>query len=489
MERQIRRLGLAILVLFGALFVQLNYLQVVRADYLATHPRNVRTLLHDYARARGEILTADEEIVARSVPSDDQFQYQRLYPLGALFGHISGAFSFTYGASGIEGAYNDELTGKRQARELRNLGDVLSGKEHTGTVVLSIEAAAQRAAAKALAAAGGRGSVVVLDPVTGQVAALYSSPSFDPSPLAAHDQSSVRAAFEAYEADPTKPMLARSFRERFPPGSTFKVVTTSVALEAGEATLETTFPELTELDLPQTDRGLKNFGGKRCGGSLVVAFRVSCNTVFAQLGLDLGERLASGIESFGIGASVPFDLPVVRSTGPVAGTFKADQPSFANAAIGQGDVAVTPLQMALVAAGVANAGVIMRPSLVSEIRDVDGTVVEATRPRAWKQVMTDKTAADLRRLMVDVVERGTGAAARIPGVAVAGKTGTAQAPGGSPHAWFIGFAPADNPRFAIAVLVERGGSVGDEATGGRVAAPVAKAVLSALLSGSRAPAG
>lgn len=481
MNKQIRRVGVVLVALFAALFLQLNYLQVVRADHLANHPRNVRTLLHDYTLPRGQILTEDGEIVARSVPSDDELKYQRVYPLGALLGHLSGAFSFTYGASGIERAFNDELTGKSQARELRNLGDLLAGKEHTGTVVLGINAAAQRLARDAIRQAGERGSVVVLDPITGKVVVMYSEPSFDPTPLAGHKQLEVTGAYEALDSDAAKPMLARAFRERYAPGSTFKIVTAATAIDTGMSTPESVFPELTELDLPQTNNALGNFGGKRCGGTLASAFRVSCNTVFAQLGLDLGERLALGVQAFGIGDTVPFDLPVARSAGPERGSFKLDQPSFANAAIGQGDVAVTPLQMALVTAAIANDGAIMRPYLVTEVRDVDGAPIKTTRPRVWKQAVTQETAGVLKAFMVDVVERGTGTAAKIPGVTVAGKTGTAQAPGGPPHAWFVGFAPAENPRFVIAVLVERGGSRGDEATGGRVAAPVARKVLAAVL--------
>lgn len=481
MNRQIRRVGIVLSACFLALFLQLNYLQVLSADRLANHPRNVRTLLRDYAKPRGQILSADEAIVAESIPVDSELKYLRAYPQGALFGHVSGFFSFSLGATGIEASYNDELTGKSQQRELRNLSDILAGKEQTGTVVLGISAKAQQAARDALAHAGKRGSVVVLDPTTGLILAMYSAPSYDPSPLAAHNQQSVQQAYAAFESDPENPMLARAFRERYPPGSTFKVVTAATALEQGGVTPETTFPMLRELDLPQSDKALRNFGGKECGGSLSDAFRVSCNTVFGQLGLDLGEELVKGIESFGIGESIPFDLRAASSAGPEPGSFRKNQPSFANAAIGQGDVATTPLQMALVAAAIANEGTIMKPHVVREIRDQDGVVIETIQPSEWRQAVSRATALDVRQLMINVVRAGTGTAARISGVQVAGKTGTAQAPGGSPHAWFIGFAPAEAPRFAIAVIVERGGSRGDEATGGRVAAPVARAVLTDLL--------
>jgi peptidoglycan glycosyltransferase len=213
---------------------------------------------------------------------------------------------------------------------------------------------------------------------------------------------------------------------------------------------------------------------------------VSCNTTFARLGLELGERLAEGIERFGLNTSPPdtdLNPRVVRSVGPERGSFQLDQPSFAQAAIGQGQIAVTPLEMAMITAGIANGGVMMVPHVAAEIRDPDGVVVRRIGRSEWRRAMTPSTAATLTQLMRDVVERGTGTAAQIPGIPVAGKTGTAQAPPGAPHAWFVGFAPADEPVYAIAVLVERGGDLGSEATGGRVAAPIAAQVLGGLLGG------
>jgi peptidoglycan glycosyltransferase len=480
MNRQIRRVGLVVTACFVALFLQLNYLQVVSASRLANHPRNVRAVLRDYSAPRGDILTPDGAVVAHSTPIDDEFERQRGYPTGALFGHLSGHFSFTFGATGVEDAYNTDLAGRSPELALKNLGDWLIGKEPVGDVVLSITDAAQKEARAALG--DRRGSVVVLDPGTGDVLALWSYPSYDPSPLAGHRAKEVQAAFEAYRDDPGNPMLPRAFRERYPPGSTFKVVTAATGLETGVATTERRFPSLRSLDLPQSDKVLRNFGSSSCGGTLVEAFRRSCNTSFAQLGLDLGERLAEGAEAFGIGENVPFDLPEARSAGPVPGTFRRNQPSFANAAIGQGDVAVTPLQMAMMAGAIANGGVLMAPRVVTEVRDPDGGVARRLEPREWKRAVSPETAATVGRMMVDVVRAGTGRAAAVPGVTVAGKTGTAQAPGGPPHAWFIGFAPAEAPRLAVAVIVERGGDMGDEATGGRVAAPVAGQVLAKMLA-------
>ncbi|MGH9002180.1 MAG: penicillin-binding transpeptidase domain-containing protein, partial [Acidimicrobiia bacterium] len=390
MNRQIRRVGLVVCACFVALFLQLNYLQVVSASRLADHPRNVRAVLRDYSAPRGEILTPDGEVVARSTPVDDEFERQRAYPTGPLFGHVSGHFSFTVGATGVEQAYTADLAGRSPDLAFRNVGDWLIGKERVGDVVLSVTAAAQRTAQAALG--DRRGSVVVLDPATGQVLALWSNPSYDPTPLAGHKSSEVQAAYDALNTDPAKPMLPRAFRERYPPGSTFKVVTAATALETGVATPERRFPSLRSLDLPQSDKVLRNFGSSSCGGTLTEAFRRSCNTSFAQLGLDLGERLAEGAAAFGIGENVPFDLNEARSAGPKPGTFDRNQPSFANAAIGQGDVAVTPLQMAMVAGAIANGGMLMAPHVVAEVRDPDGRVVRRLEPEEWKRAVSPATA-------------------------------------------------------------------------------------------------
>lgn len=479
MNARIRQVGLALVALFVVLTGQITYLQVVEADELANHPRNVRQVLRQYAEPRGPILTAEEEIIATSEPVDTEFRYRRRYPAGELFGHVSGMFSFTFGATGVEAVYGDELAGSTENLRFRDLGDLLIGKEHTGTAVLTVRADAQRAARNALD--GRPGAVVALDPRTGGVLAAYSEPSYDPEPLAAHDQSRARETFEQLSSDDANPMLARAWREVYPPGSVFKIVTAATALEEGTVEVDTEFPVLRELELPQTTETLANFGNSECGGTLAESFRRSCNTTFAQVGLDLGEDLVEGMRAFGIGDSVPFDErpPPVASLVPEEGSFELNQPLFAQAGIGQGDVAITPLQMALVTAGIANDGAIMEPHVGDEIRDVDGNVVERIEPRVWKRPVSPEVARQVRDLMVDVVSNGTGARARIPGVDVAGKTGTAQVLDAPSHTWFVAFAPAEDPVAVVAVLVEHGG--GEESTGGRVAAPVAKEVLEVLL--------
>jgi peptidoglycan glycosyltransferase len=327
---------------------------------------------------------------------------------------------------------------------------------------------------------------VVLDTNTGGVVAMYSNPTFDPNLLASHKVKDAQRAYEFLNAVPDQPLLARAWREIYPPGSTFKTVTAATALEDGIDTKKI-FPSLKELPLPLTSATLQNFGGERCGGTLEEGYVQSCNSTFGQVGLDLGNRLPIGAERLGVGTAPPpsdLDPPVVGSIGQKPGSFKTDKPRFAQAAIGQGPVAVTPLQMALVAEAVATGGVIYQPHVVQQIEGPNGTVVRQIPTKTWKQAMDPATAATLKQFMIQVVQRGTGTAAQIPGITVAGKTGTAETGNNpAPHAWFIALAPAEAPRYAIAVLVEHGGSAGtgDAATGGRVAAPVAAQVLRALL--------
>jgi peptidoglycan glycosyltransferase len=466
--------------LFVALFVQMNYWQVVEADKLSNAPGNTRVATRDFARPRGVIQTADGVVVAKSVDVADGFKRQRQYPAGPLYAPITGFFSFTYGTDGVERTYAAELAG-RAVTGIRNLGEALTSADRSANVTLTIRNAVQDAAAKALGTR--RGAVVALDPTTGAVLALVTSPSYDPNPLAAHDQHAVRAAWDRLQADPTKPLLPRAYRERYAPGSTFKVVTAAAALDRAPELVTRAYPVLRELTLPQTDKPLPNFDGKPCGGRMPDLLRVSCNTGFGQIGLDLGgERLSAQAHDFGFGDRPPFDLPgAARSQFPDAAAFVRDLPALAKSAIGQQDVVATPLQMALTAGAVGNGGVIMEPHVMAEIRDHEGAVVRTWAPRPWRRALSPGAAAALRDMMVGVVTGGSGRQAAVPGVAVAGKTGTAQTTGNNAHAWMIAFAPAEAPRVAVAVIVESQPSV-TEATGGRVAAPIARAVLQAALS-------
>jgi peptidoglycan glycosyltransferase len=482
-NRAIRRVGIGVTVLVVLLVAQLTYLQVYDADRLANHPQNIRFQLRDFTKPRGQIVTADGQIVARSIETGGELKFQRLYPQGALFSQIAGYQSFVFGNTGVERTYNDELAGRDPLLQIRNLGDVVAGKEPVGNVVLSIPASLQAAARDALG--NQRGSVVVMNPKTGAILAMYSNPSYDPQPFAGHNSKAVQDYEKLLRANPDKPDLPRAYRERYPPGSTFKVITASTALNAGLVTPETNFPTLSALDLPQTNATLKNFGGGSCGGTLARSFQQSCNTTFGRIGLDLGEQFVPGMEGFGMYSSPPLDVAPgsAESTGPPPGSFQQNQPQFAFAGIGQGDVFVTPLQMALAASAVANNGEVMAPHVVDHITDADDNTVGALGPseKRFRTAMSPQVASTMTGLMVSVVEGGTGTAARIPGVSVAGKTGTAQNETGAPHAWFVGFAPAEDPQVAVAVIVEHGGDVGSEATGGRVAAPIAARMMRQVL--------
>jgi peptidoglycan glycosyltransferase len=482
MNRQIRRLGIAALVLFLALFIQLNNIQVLSAKRLNDNRLNTRNAVRDFSQPRGAIQTADGVVVADSVATDDTFQRLRRYPEGPLFAHITGYFSFTFGSEGVERTYNKELTGKADQLKLNNLGDLLLDKKRTANVTLTLTKRVQQVAAQALGSR--KGAVVALDPRNGAVLALADFPSFDPNPLAAHDQKVVRDAWTRLSTDANKPLLPRTYRDRYFPGSTFKIVTASTALNNGDTTTQPVFPQLTELPLPNTGgQVLKNFGGERCGGALPQILAISCNTAFAQLGLDLGgQKLAAGADAFGFNEAPPLDLPAVaRSLFPPASAFVRDKPALAKSAIGQQDVQASPLQMALTAGAIANNGVAMTPHVMGEVRDSEGQLVEKFKPEQWKRAISPDVASTMRDMMIGVVEHGTATRVAIPGTQVAAKTGTAQTGNNTSHTWMVAFAPADAPRVAVAVIVENQPNV-SEATGGVVAAPIARAVLQAALA-------
>lgn len=484
MNRQLRRLGLALLVLYLVLFVQLNWLQVVKADDYNRDPANNREVVRDFTRDRGVILTADGVVAAESIDSDDQYRRQRRYPQGPLLAQVTGYFSFLFGTEGVERTYNDELAGQTDAQQLSGLADLFDDQPNVGDVVLSVRADVTTVARDQLA--DRRGSVVALDPRTGAILALYSNPSYDPNALAAHDMDEVRSAREALLADPANPLLTRAYQERFFPGSTFKIVTASAGLESGLVTRDApAYPVTDAYTPPLTTRPIRNFGGGTCGGTLIEIIRVSCNTSFAQMGVDLGAQvMVDRAAAYGFGEAPSFDLPrPAASFYPPLESFERDTPKLAQTAIGQNDVQATPLQMAMVAGAVANDGVIMAPHVMAEVRDRSGGVLTSFTPTPWRTPISPATAAILGEGMVAAVTDGTGTRAAIEGVQVAGKTGTAQLGTDPPtvHNWMIAYAPADDPRVAVAVLVERQPEERDN-TGGAIAAPIARAVIEAVLA-------
>lgn len=492
MSRQVRRVALVAFLLFAALFLNLNYLQVIRAEELATHDRNARGLIREYEIERGAMIVGergDAVPIAESVETDGRLRYLRVYDPGARYAHITGYYSFIFGRAELEESFNDFLTGSAPELFARNLADLLAGRQRVGdTLRLTIAPEVQAAAQEALGERSG--AVVALEPRTGAVLALWSNPSYDPNRLAAHDPEEVRAAWNELNDASSKPLLNRAVRETYPPGSTFKLITAAAALEAGLSP-ETMFDDPRAYDVPQTTADIRNFGGGLCNGgqplTLTRAMEVSCNTTFAQLGVELGaDALAGQAERFGFNQDWDFHLPnIAVSRFPKEGL---DVPATAQSAIGQRDVRATPLQMAMVASAIAFDGVLMQPRLVDQVEDAASRVIKEYPPKPLAfgrdgRVISPATARNLQAMMVGVVESGSGRAAQIDGVAVAGKTGTAQTgEGRAPTVWFTGFAPADDPRVVVAVVVPDGGDVGDEATGGRVAAPIARAVMQAALA-------
>ncbi len=485
MNAPLRRVAVACLVLFGLLLVNVNYRQVVKADDYRDDDRNSRVLVRAYEKERGSIALAgpNRPVIARSVETDGRLRYLRTYPGGSLYAHVTGYYSLIYGQDAVEERYDRVLSGEDPQLFVSRLSDQLTGREaRGGDVVLTVQQAAQQAAVEALG--DQRGAVVALDPRSGAVLAMASSPTYDPTRLSSFDPAKIRAYWAALQDDDAgNPLLNRAISQTYPPGSTFKVITAAAALEAGTAP-DTRVPAPDELTLPQTTTPLRNFGGGRCDDgrtqTLADALRESCNTAFAQLGLDLGEEaLREKARAFGFEDE---GLTLSERVAPSSIPAGLDPPSLAQSAIGQRDVRTTPLQMAMVAAGVANDGTVMLPHLVREVQAPDLTRLSVAQPEVYREAVSPEVAEQLTTMMELVVTDGSAVAAQIPGVRVAGKTGTAQnRPGADPHAWFIGFAPAEDPQVALAVIVENGGSFGSEATGGAVAAPIGRSVMRAVL--------
>ncbi|MGI8491369.1 MAG: peptidoglycan D,D-transpeptidase FtsI family protein [Acidimicrobiales bacterium] len=487
MNRQIRLAGAGVMALFLALFLQLNYLQVVRASSLNHDPRNGRAVVKEFDAKRGDLVSADGVTLAHSVPSNDKFKYLRQYPQGPLFADVTGFFSFTYGADGAERTYDTTLTGVNAKLQLpTNLSDLrklLADSDKSQSVTLTLSSKLQAVAADQLR--GRVGSVVAINPQTGAILALYSNPTYDPNQLSAHNQQQVQAAYKALGAAPGNPLSPGAYRNRWFPGSTFKIITASSVYDHAPSLATKDYPVNQALSLPDTNLQLHNFGGETCGGLLPQMFTISCNTGFAAVGLDLGAgNLYDEAHSFGFDRIPPVDLPAAaQSAFPPPSAFVRDRPGVAYSAIGQQNVQATPLQMALVASAIADGGTVMVPHVIDHVTDSQGNVVATYQPKPWLNTTSSATAAALTQLMMSVVAdpRGTGAAARISGVSVAAKTGTAQTGTGKIDAWFAAFAPVPNPSIAVAVVVPDQPS-GDEYQGGTIAAPIAKAVIQAYLA-------
>ncbi|MEV4266906.1 penicillin-binding transpeptidase domain-containing protein [Kribbella sp. NPDC049584] len=483
MNSAIRRLAVAAIILMLALMANSTYLQAFRANEINGRNDNNRVRDSQFSVNRGPILIGSTP-VAQSKPSNDRFKYQRTYPSGPVYAPVTGFYSYRFGRAGIELTMNSELNGSDPSMAFRRIIDVISNRpQQGGSVTLTLNAAAQQAAYKGLGSK--TGAVVAIEPKTGKILAMATTPSYDPNRLASHDSTKVDAAWKSLTEDKDRPLSNRAAQELYPPGSTFKLVTAAAALSSGKYTPDTKVNSPAELPLPQTTVPLVNEDGKNCGGSnnatLTVALRYSCNTAYGSVGLALGpDALREQAAKFGFGARPLAELPSVATS-----QFPGDpnEPQTAQSAIGQFDVRATPLQMAMVAAGIANKGEVMKPYLVQSVKTPDLKTVSETKPESLHQAVTPQVASQLTAMMVDVVNNGTGKPGQISGVQVAGKTGTAQtSKDRPPFAWFTAFAPADDPKIAVAVLIEKADIARDDIAGGKLAAPIAKSVMEAVLS-------
>jgi len=481
---QIRRLGIGLLACYVALFVMLNWIQFFHKGALDSNALNTLQVKHDFNKPRGTISSADGALLAQSdVVSDGQLKRQRTYPEGDLFAQVTGYYSFYFGSTGVESTYNDQLAGQTVSQRVRGFADLLNPRSQVGNLTTTVRKDLQQTARDAL---GNReGSVVALDPKTGAILAFWSYPSFDPNVVSSNNGKTASDARDLLTIGAGQPLRAHQYQERYFPGSTFKVITGSNGLQSGTVTVDSpSYPMATSYTPPNTKKSISNFGGESCGGTLVPILRVSCNSAFAEMGTDtIGpSSMISGTQAFGFNQKVPIDLPA-----PAISAFPTDftrnLPALAQASIGQNDVQATPLEMAMVAGGVANGGVIMKPHVMSDIRDSEGSVIDRYSPTQWLHPLSTENAATMRTAMLDVVARGTATRMQIPGYEVGGKTGTAQLGTDPPrsHTWIMGFAgPPGDAQIAISVVVLNQPGV-NEATGGVVAAPIAKQVMQAYL--------
>ena len=481
MNAPLRKAGVVILVLFGLLFVNLNWVQAYKADEYRNSDYNGRVLVAEYSRARG-VIEADGEPLAESKATDDTLKYLRVYPDKQPYAHVVGYKPVNGAAVGIERSEDEFLAGTSDKLFADRLSDMFTGDNSSGgNVVLTLSTRAQQTAWKELTGnerGVDKGAAVAIDPRTGAIQAMVSMPSYDPNPLASHDTKAAKAAYDRLNKDPDKPLLNRAVGQTLPPGSTFKTIITAAALQNG-------YKEATEIPAGSEYRHagavIRNAEDEVCPGGRITlkeALTESCNTGFAQLGVALGrDKVMKTAQAFGfeqddltVGNLEGGGLPVAAShTGDIANPDgSADQGALAQSSIGQRDVRMTPLQGALIAATVANNGQQMRPYLVQRQLASDRSQIYTANPKVLRTPIDSTVAASMRDMMVSVVENGTGQRAKINGFQVGGKTGTAQnAEGANPHGWFIGFAfnSSGQPVSAACVMLENvpGGHASAEA--------------------------
>ena len=481
MNRELRRVMLVIVTMFVALFVSASLIQVLSADSLAQDPRNVRSVYDSYKTQRGAILINGNPI-AYSQKSDDNFHYQRVYS-SEMYSSVTGFFSFYQGATGIESAMNSYLTGKNSTQFFEQINALLSGNPVTGaSVELTIDPVVQKAAWDAMGNL--KGAVVAIDPSTGNILAMISKPGYDANLLSVHDGTSSGTSYAKLLNDKSSPLVNKAISGAlYAPGSVFKILVASAAFESGKWSPESTLPNPVRFKLPGTNTYIQNSGEGRCGGKATVsiadALRFSCNIPFAQLGIALGQdAIRAQAQKYGFGQAIETPLRSTASSYPS----NMDDAQLGLSSFGQFDDRVTPLQIAMISATIANGGTLMKPNLIRNVQSANLSSLYAPSPQVFGNPVSADTAAKINKMMVAAVSSGVSTNGAIKGVSVAGKTGTAQNGKGEPYTlWFTGFAPSTNPKVAVAVVVEDGGGMGQAGRGNTLAAPIAAKVMKAVL--------
>ena len=482
MSKELKRVTLVVLLMFGALFISTSIIQYFQASSLAADARNSRSLYASYDQQRGPILVKGQP-VAESVPSTDEYKFQRVYSNGPLYSQVTGYFSQGQGSTGIEQSLGNELAGTSDSQFLTRLNSIFTGKSPQGaSVETTIDPAIQQVAWDALGDL--QGAVVAIEPATGRILAMVSKPTYDPNLLAVHDGQLMLDTYNQLLADPSNPLINRTIAGNMnPPGSTFKIVTSSAALQNAGLAPTDTQPNLSRFPLAGSNDTVSNAGGGTCGGgdtvSLQTAFVLSCNIPMAEFGVQMGEKnLTDMAKSFGFGRELNIPMAVSPSTMDSG----MNDAQLALSSFGQWEDRVTPLQVAMFSAAVANGGQLMTPTLIDSITAPDLTTLQSFSATEFARPLTAATSQTLSMFMTEAVTSGAATNAAISGVSVAGKTGTAENGTGDPYTlWFTGFAPTVNPEVAVAVLVENGGGRGQSGTGNSVAAPIAKKVIEAVL--------
>ncbi|MER5469456.1 penicillin-binding transpeptidase domain-containing protein [Streptomyces sp. NPDC002935] len=492
MNKPLRRIAIFCGLLVLALLIRDNWLQYVKADELRTDTANRRVNIERYATPRGDIIVDGDPITGSVRSKTGDYEYKRTYKDGAMWAPVTGYASQAFGANQLEKIDDGILTGNDDRLFFRNTLDMITGKKKQGgNVVTTLNGAAQKAAFEGLG--DKKGAVAAIDPKTGAILALASTPSYDPSTFAGNSLTTDSKAWEKLkkENNPDDPMLNRALRETYPPGSTFKVVTAAAALENGlvpDADTKTESPD--PWIMPGTTTKLPNEGDLPCkNATLRVALRVSCNTVFGKVGADLGnDKMLEEAKKFGFGSE---QFTPIRSSASVFSD-GMNKSQTALSSIGQYNTAATPLQMAMVASAVANDGTLMKPYMVSELSTHNLDVIEHTDPEKLSQPLSKENAQVLQSMMETVVKQGTGQRAQIneQGVTVGGKTGTAQHGvdnSEKPYAWFISYAKLSDGSspVAIAVVVEDGSANRGDISGGGLAAPIARDVMKAVIDSKK----